>query len=257
MKRKGQINRFNRTLRSFKVERAEENQEPGASVTDIFRGFASAQVQSLMLEERDVQRQSRLLENWGDLRHLQRENIEGSIENLNIFEVLGFARDETRHSRVLAWLLDPRGSHGQQSLFFRAFLNTVLLPQRWSNYEYHVETERTGDESRIDIRVYSAGSFVIDIEVKVDSEEGKEQLVRETRDAQRFANSLGVLPEGLCCLFLTRDGHLPVHHGIFRSITWRAIGRSLEQNSADSSLPARLWTFLEDYKRLLNRITMG
>lgn len=56
-----------------------------------------------------------------DLQSLERfvvENddllaIEEQIGRFNIFDVLGIARNEIRHSNYLGWLLTPVESHGQ------------------------------------------------------------------------------------------------------------------------------------------------
>src|SRR5262245_54694181 len=52
--------------------------------------------------------------------------LEEAIGRFNIFDSLGIARVEIRHSNFLAWLLDPAESHGQGSLFLRALLMDVL-----------------------------------------------------------------------------------------------------------------------------------
>jgi hypothetical protein len=115
------------------------------------------------------------LNDWGALYGGERKEIELAAGDLSVFQTLGFARDETRHSRILSWLLDPRGTHYQRAGLFGVLLGMLNLPQRWGHLNYHVETERSGDESRIDIRLYSEGEFLVDIEVKVDSAEGHDQ----------------------------------------------------------------------------------
>lgn len=52
--------------------------------------------------------------------------LEQRIGRFNIFDALGIARVEIRHSNFLAWLLDPAESHGQGSLFLRAVLMDLL-----------------------------------------------------------------------------------------------------------------------------------
>lgn len=49
-------------------------------------------------------------------------NLEERIGRFNIFDALGIARAEIRHSNFLAWLLNPAESHGQGSLFLKAVL---------------------------------------------------------------------------------------------------------------------------------------
>src|SRR5438477_10262037 len=52
--------------------------------------------------------------------------LEERIGRFNIFDALGVARTEIRHSNFLAWLLDPAESHGQGSLFLKAILMDLL-----------------------------------------------------------------------------------------------------------------------------------
>ena len=45
------------------------------------------------------------------------------------FEILGIQRNETRHSRFLAWLLDPSGSHGLGTFGLKKFLEVCVISQ--------------------------------------------------------------------------------------------------------------------------------
>src|SRR5688572_3432381 len=56
-----------------------------------------------------------------DLRELER-----LLGRFNVFDVLKSAQSELRHSNMLAWLLDPNGSHGLDDLFLRRWLMLVL-----------------------------------------------------------------------------------------------------------------------------------
>src|SRR5262249_10582480 len=46
--------------------------------------------------------------------------LEARIGRFNIFDALGIARAEIRHSSFLAFILDPAESHGQGQLFLKA-----------------------------------------------------------------------------------------------------------------------------------------
>ena len=48
------------------------------------------------------------------------------LTGVNIFEILGITSAEIRHSRVLAWLLDPRESHKLEDKFFKKILMKVF-----------------------------------------------------------------------------------------------------------------------------------
>src|SRR6266567_4711859 len=52
--------------------------------------------------------------------------LESLIGKFNIFDALGIARAEIRHSNFLAYILDPAESHGQGQLFLKAILMDLL-----------------------------------------------------------------------------------------------------------------------------------
>src|SRR5204862_508773 len=56
--------------------------------------------------------------------------VEEQIGRFNIFDALGIARIEIRHSNCLAWLLSPGESHGQGDLFLKSLLMDVLRKSR-------------------------------------------------------------------------------------------------------------------------------
>ncbi len=55
------------------------------------------------------------------------EELSARLSIFNIFGVLRIEKAEIRHSNVMAWLLDPQGSHGLGQAFLRRFLSTLLL----------------------------------------------------------------------------------------------------------------------------------
>ena len=114
--------------------------------------------------------------------------LEARIGRFNIFDALGIARAEIRHSNFLAFLLDPAESHGLGQLFLKAVLMDLLknapaelrplspieldgtdlrgveLKREWRNIDLLI----TCKEPR----------FAIAIENKVDSAEHSDQLTR-------------------------------------------------------------------------------
>ena len=63
----------------------------------------------------------RLEEDGADLARLD-EMLSGWREEVDIFDVLRLDGSEEFHSNFLAWLLDPKGSHGLGDNFLRGFL---------------------------------------------------------------------------------------------------------------------------------------
>lgn len=118
---------------------------------------------------------------------------EATGENFNIFSVLQMDSDEVKtHSRFLAELLNPKGSHGQNDVFLKKFVEITDTEKfdigngKTKNFDINnakvdVEffigqvTECTG--GRIDILIRS-GENVIMIENKIYAPEQPNQLLR-------------------------------------------------------------------------------
>ena len=120
--------------------------------------------------------------------------------------VASLKRNEVRNSAVLAWWLDPWGSHGLGPVL----LTELLHFMHWDcsidrSCRVRVESHPDGDRSnRVDIEIDDPGFFLI-IEVKIDAPEGSKQLQRYCNSAEmkRTAGQRGVL-------FLTPTGRPPV-----------------------------------------------
>lgn len=64
----------------------------------------------------------RLALNSDELAELNRRQSE-----INIFEILQVEKTEIRHSNILAWLLDPKESHGLGDSFLRGLIKQVII----------------------------------------------------------------------------------------------------------------------------------
>lgn len=114
--------------------------------------------------------------------------IESRIGRFNIFDALGLARAEIRHSNFLAFILDPAESHGQGQLFLKAVLMDLLkyAPDELrplSPIDLDGTDLRGVDIKRewknIDVLITcKAPPFAVVVENKVDSQEHSEQLSR-------------------------------------------------------------------------------
>jgi len=129
----------------------------------------------------------------------------------NIFRILRIQRREVKlHSRFLAELLDPLGSHSQRdkllSLFWEIAGDSGLRrPTEWPEpSDWAVTTEEVVTEGRLDIVVRCRG-FVTVIENKVDAGEQDEQLGRY---ADWLEKQKAEYPEQNL-IFLTPDGRPP------------------------------------------------
>lgn len=140
--------------------------------------------------------------------------LESRIGRFNIFDALGIARAEIRHSNFLAFILDPAESHGQGQLFLKALLMDLLK---------HAPTELRPlspiDLDGIDLRgvevrrewknidvviICKEPRFAVVIENKIDSREHSDQLARYQETVTDHYADLPTL-----YIYLTPDGDEP------------------------------------------------
>ena len=125
------------------------------------------------------------------------------LNEVNIFKILKSKEYELRHSNILAWLLDPKGSHGLGDVFTKLFISHVIKNNRQLDYdalkwsyidlsECEVQREKhwkdTGTRDSLDILLttYQADGheYLIAIENKVRASEGKEQTKRYRKNIE-------------------------------------------------------------------------
>ena len=183
--------------------------------------------------------------NQGDLKGILKEIVLRKIRNLhrsaertggnfNIFSILDRERKEvTTHSAVIAELLNPHGSHGQETSFLKLFLDQLLKklheeqkPQEkleelrkklkhiqedeFDKFRVEVEASKKDKEGealgRIDILIEShgieSGDVCIVIENKIDAEDQERQLGRY----YDYASGTG---KKHCIIYLTLGGSGP------------------------------------------------
>lgn len=159
------------------------------------------------------------------LSSLSKEKKAG--DDFNIFSILERDRAEVRHSRLLAELLNPKGSHGHGLVFLKKFtrlindirnLNTVntktVLIDDDEMAGFHdnavVETEQfhlvNGVKGYIDI-VIETKDIAIVIENKIDARDQSEQLWRYVESKKESANKT-------IAVYLTPDGRSPSNDSI-------------------------------------------
>lgn len=192
------------------------------------------------------------------------ERLEDLLADFNLFDVLGIARAELRHSAFLAWLLDPRGSHGLRDYFLRTFLLQVareasnlgvgdITPfevDSWKLIDIEVATER----HYIDIlMVGRSDGFVCLIENKIGSGEHSNQLSRYLDTVRREYDTPEIIP-----IFLTPDGRNPDPGDAaddYIPLGYEVIVELIERTlrTRGSTIGASVTTFLEQYARTLRR----
>ena len=122
----------------------------------------------------------RMLEMSRKFRRVRQEQKSRGLNDFNLFTTLLDASDEVRlHSRFIAELLDPNGTHGQGALFLRSFLYRFvgaalkIEPQKCRVFPEYVPSE--GD--RIDIYV-TDGSRQLVVENKIRADDQENQIER-------------------------------------------------------------------------------
>ena len=118
------------------------------------------------------------------------------INKFNIFKVLSLENYEIRHSNFLAWLLDPKESHGLGDIFLKLFLEEIVEEDRFKEIhlgnlseptverEFSIENKKAKKKHLIDIMIeYQVRNknYVILIENKRQCGENNNQL-DDTRD---------------------------------------------------------------------------
>ncbi len=190
------------------------------------------------------------------------ERLEDLLAEFNLFDVLKIERRELQHSALLAWLLDPLGSHGLRDYFLRRFLSEAAASARgiadvtpldvdgWKLSNIEVATER----HNIDIMLIDeTDEFVCLIENKIGASEHSGQLRRYLEEVEREYEGLNPFP-----ILLTPDGmepeaeddaerYVPFDYGRVATL----IDRTLRTRG--STISTSVAGFLEQYARTLRR----
>lgn len=156
---------------------------------------------------------------------------------LNAWSIAGLGRSELRNAAVLAWFLDPRGSHGLGDAALRAFLNAAAERGGWPAFgggvaRATVQTEEwpLGSETdRVDIAV-TGDDFVVFVEVKIGALEGPNQLARYRAAAEEKARILRRGRGHVVYLSPRRPGS---EHAGLAVLTWRHVGELLSAHRRD------------------------
>ncbi|MGL4484258.1 MAG: PD-(D/E)XK nuclease family protein [Anaerovoracaceae bacterium] len=137
----------------------------------------------------------------------------------NIFNIANIEYDEVKICRVIAELIDPKGSHCQGSKYLRIFTETVLgLTSQYGNNfsdeefneanvyrEYPIDGEKSDGKRRIDIVIETKQRF-IPIEVKIYASDQDRQCKDYYNFAKRKMSKSEFLPS---MYYLSIDGRMP------------------------------------------------
>lgn len=208
-------------------------------------------------------------------RNSDLERLSDILGQFNMFDVLKVSSQEIRHSNTLAWLLDPKESHGLQDKFLSRFLSLILssedlkdnqldvlnsirtfLPvlspeletfdnvsiyREYKNIDLLIKIERFSDK-KVD--------FAILIENKINSRQSKGQLKKYLETVKKeFEN---VIP-----VFLTLSPEEP--EVPFLVANYELIYNILKEflSLHRSQIPDEQFLFLNHYLKTLGRLTMN
>lgn len=160
--------------------------------------------------------------------NIELEELSALLATFNVFAVLGIEKTEIRHSHVLAWLLDPGGSHGLGDAFLRRLLSSVLhandeialgLSPAEVELAPPLNPKILREYRHVDLLVLEhQRKWALLIENKVKSQESVGQLRRYVEAiGQEFAG-FRVVP-----IFLTVEGDDPSEEGLEAGYIPRAI----------------------------------
>ncbi len=150
------------------------------------------------------------------------------LPSFNIFDAAGLGRDELRHCRLLAWLLDPNESHCQGPRLLSRLDEIARLgfPPRVILGAFRVRAEApTTEGGRVDIEIVGP-DFLLLIEAKIEAPDQPDQLPRHRRWADALARARGIAAEASRVAFLTPDDRPPTVEGVLH-LTWRQVAEAL------------------------------
>ena len=192
------------------------------------------------------------------------ERIEAHLNRFNPLKVMKVERMEIRHSAVLAWLLDPRETHGLGDRFLKAFLGEAFRGQAALGVPGSLDIARsdlTDAEVRcewqnIDVFVRSpSNGWAFVIENKLGSKQHGGQLARYLDRAIDYNEGRlgGSATRGV---FLTLNEEEP-QDDRFVQISHEAVLRLLRRTIRrdDTRLPPEVAAFLSHYATVLAEAT--
>lgn len=153
---------------------------------------------------------------------------------IDVWAVAGLGRDEVRTSRVLAWLLNPRASHGAGDAYLAEIWRIArAVPGLAATLNFPLADVRSvtrenyplgNNDNRVDIEIIGA-EFLLIVEVKIDTFESKPNQIESYAElAVRKAKSLGKKHWGIIYISQT-DGGEKVPNVL--CLRWRDIGKAI------------------------------
>ena len=190
--------------------------------------------------------------------------LERLLAEFNLFRFFDLGSYEETHSRVLAWLLNPRENHQLGAAFLNRFLAAKIsldgAGADWSTAQVQREWQNAvdGQPGRLDILILDEGRrFLCAIENKVYSGEHSQQLTRyrralENRYPDFTRRYLFLSPWGTPAQDATEREH-------WQSVDYNLVCQLVAETAQDfaGSGSAEVLAFLRQYADIVRRRILG
>lgn len=175
----------------------------------------------------------------------------------NIFSILKLTRNEIRHSNFLAFLFNPKESHGYEDDFFKDFLKTSVKDseEQQPNLSYfdvalsdYNDVFIYREKANIDLLLVSEkNKLVVCIENKIGAFESKHQL-------KKYKNYVEANYKGYSHLFvfLTPDGADPSDNN-WKIVSYFDIYQIIERRQKLKQTETKVDILITDYLDILRR----
>lgn len=175
--------------------------------------------------------------------------ITKAVNKVNLFEVLSVSKTEIRHSNMLAWLMNPHGSHGLGDRVLHGIVETAAgdLPLDWSAFSIRRE------ENHIDLLAVSEKDrYVVCIENKTYSGEHDNQL-------ERYRNLVSTTFSGYRSLliFLTRKGRASSDPENWQAMSYADILNIISEARKNRQLQPEVDLILDNYLDVIRGFSGG
>ena len=188
--------------------------------------------------------------------------IGNEANRFNMFDILGVARMEIRHSRVLAWLLDSKAEHGLGAEIIKSLLKSVGEDDLAGSVDLNsFDVKR--EWNHIDIMLKSSKEkMIIAIENKIGADEGiddkgESQLARYEKAISETFKDWKLDKSGRCILiFLTPDGVLPSEgNEDWQIVTYTDLLKSIEEifEKHSKEMPKDVANLIRNYTNTIKR----
>lgn len=191
------------------------------------------------------------------------DRISGYLNRFNPIRIMRMENMEIRHSAILAWLLDPTGTHGFDDKFLKAFLAQALFGQGATNKPTALDVSQADlrdaevrrEKSNIDLFVASASNgWAFVIENKFHSKQHSGQLKRYIDHAKAEAEISG-LEFRIRGIFLTLHDEAPDEEAksSYVPLRYEAICKIIDNllNGGDVKTSVEVRQFLHHYLEII------